>query len=106
EIQDWVMERQLRQIAGVADVVSWGGFQKLYEVQVDPTRLKAFGVTLHQVFEALSRSNANSGGNFLRHGSEEMVIRGLGYLARAEDIGNVVVAARNGTPLLVRDLAR
>jgi cobalt-zinc-cadmium resistance protein CzcA len=106
ELQDWVLERQLRQVPGVADVVSFGGFQRQLQVEVDPARLKAHGVTLHQVYDALQRSNANAGGNYLRRGSEELVIRGLGYLGSADDIRNVVVAARAGTPLTVGDVAR
>ncbi len=106
EIQDWTLERQLRQVPGVADVVSFGGFQKQFQVEVDPAKLKGHGVTLHQVFDALQRSNANAGGNYLRHGPEEMVIRGIGYLGSADDIRDVVVAARSGTPLTVGDLAR
>ncbi|BDG04683.1 efflux RND transporter permease subunit [Anaeromyxobacter oryzae] len=106
ELQDWVLERQLRHVAGVADVVSFGGYQKQFQVEVDPARLKGQGVSLRQVFEALQRSNANAGGNYLRHGAEEMVIRGIGYLGSADDLRNVVVAARSGTPLTVGDVAR
>ncbi|HEX9050544.1 MAG TPA: CusA/CzcA family heavy metal efflux RND transporter [Anaeromyxobacter sp.] len=106
EIQDWVLERQFRQVPGVADVVSFGGFQKQFQVEVDPARLKGQGVTLRQVFDALSRSNANAGGNYLRRGPEELVIRGIGYLGSVDDVRNVVVAAKNGTPLTVGDLAR
>ncbi len=106
EVQDWVLERQFRQVPGVADVVSFGGYQKQFQVEVDPAALKAQGVHLGQVLDALSRSNANAGGNYLRRGPEELVIRGLGYLGSADDIRNVVVAARGGTPLTVGDLAR
>jgi len=106
ELQDWVLERHLRQVPGVADVVSFGGFQRQFQVEVDPARLKAHAVGLRQVFEALQRSNANAGGNYLTRGPEELVIRGLGYLGAADDVRNVVVAARGGTPLTVGDLAR
>jgi len=106
ELQDWVLERHFRQVPGVADVVSFGGFQRQFQAEVDPARLKAHGVGLHQVFEALQRSNANAGGNYLTRGPEELVIRGLGYLGSADDVRNVVVAARGGTPLTVGDLAR
>jgi len=106
EVQDWLLERQFRQVPGVADVVSFGGFQRQFQVEVDPARLKAHGVTLHQVYDALQKSNANAGGNYLRRGSEELVIRGLGYLGSLDDIRNVVVAARAGTPVTVGDLAR
>src|SRR5439155_1504280 len=94
ELEDWVMERHLKQVPGVADVVSFGGFVKQYQVQVDPQQLQARGVTLRQVFEALGRSNANAGGNYIEHGEEQYVVRGLGTLAGAEDIEQVVVAAR------------
>ncbi len=106
ELQDWVLERHFRQVPGVADVVSFGGYQRQFQVEVDPARLKAHGVGLSQVFEALRRSNANAGGNYLRRGPEELVIRGLGYLGSAEDVRDVVVTAKGGTPLTVGDLAR
>ncbi len=106
ELEDWVMERHLKQVPGVADVVSFGGFVKQYQVQVDPEQLQARGVTLHQVYEALGRSNANAGGNYIEHGEEQYVVRGLGTLAGAGDIEQVVVAARGGIPIRIRDLAR
>ncbi len=104
-LQDFVLERQLRQVDGVADVVSFGGFQKQYEVRVDPNKLKSFELNLPQVFDALKRSNGNAGGNYIQHGSEEMVIRGLGSLGSKDDIGNVVIASRGGTPLRIADVA-
>src|SRR3989449_2213830 len=106
EVQDWVMERHLKQVPGVADVVSFGGFVKQYQVQVDPQQLQARGVTLRQVFEALARSNANAGGNYIEHGDEQYVVRGLGTLSDAGDIEEVVVAAHGGTPIRIRDVAR
>src|SRR5213593_2108241 len=106
EVQDWVMERHLKQVPGVADVVSFGGFVKQYQAQVDPQQLQARGVTLRQVFEALARSNANAGGNYIEHGEEQYVVRGLGTLHDAADIEEVVVAARGGTPIRIRDVAR
>src|SRR5438876_6402877 len=106
ELEDWVMERHLKQVPGVADVVSFGGFVKQYQVQVDPEQLQARGVTLHQVYEALGRSNANAGGNYIEHGEGQYVVRGLGTLAGAGDIEQVVVAARGGIPIRICDLAR
>src|SRR5215470_4553338 len=106
EIEDWVMERHLKQVPGVADVVSYGGFVKQYQVQVDPQELRSHGIALRQVFDALGRSNANAGGNYIEHGEEQYVVRGLGTLASVEDIDNVVVAAHEGTPIRIRDLAR
>src|SRR6185295_17287070 len=106
EIEDWVMERHLKQVPGVADVVSYGGFVKQYQVQVDPVRLQARGIALGQVFDALGRSNANAGGNYIEHGEEQYIVRGLGALTGAEDVENVVIAAHGGTPIRIRDVAR
>jgi cobalt-zinc-cadmium resistance protein CzcA len=106
ELQDWVMERHLRQVPGVADVVSFGGFEKQYQVQVDPQKLQARDVSLQQVFAALARSNANAGGNYIRRGEQQYVVRGLGTLANAEDVERVVIATRGGTPIRVGDVAR
>src|SRR5690348_3068775 len=105
EIEDWVMERHLKQVPGVADVVSFGGFVKQYQVQVDPQQLQARGLALRQVFDALGRSNANAGGNYMGHGDEEYIGRALDTLAGSEDNQNVVVAARGGTPIRIRDVA-
>jgi heavy metal efflux system protein len=106
ELQDWVMERHLKQVPGVADVVSFGGFVKEFQVQVDPQQLQARGVTLQQVFQALARSNANAGGNYIEHGEEQYVVRGLGALADTGDIEQVVIAAHAGIPIRIRDVAR
>ncbi|HLY39033.1 MAG TPA: efflux RND transporter permease subunit, partial [Candidatus Binatia bacterium] len=106
ELEDWVMERHLKQVPGVADVVSYGGFVKQYQVQVDPLALQARGIPLRQVFDALARSNANAGGNYIEHGEEQYVVRGLGTLGGSEDIENVVVAAHGGFPIRIRDVAR
>jgi len=104
-IEDWVVERALRMAPGVADVVSRGGFIKRYEVNVDLARMRAAGVTLQQVFGALSRGNANAGGNYLEEGEQQYLIRGVGLLRTADEISSIVVAAHGGTPLLVRDIA-
>ena len=106
ELQDWVMERHLKQVPGVADVVSFGGFVKEYQVQVDPSRLQAHGITLRQVFEELARSNVNAGGNYIEHGEQQYVVRGLGTLGDVADIEEVVVAAHGGVPTRIRDVAR
>jgi cobalt-zinc-cadmium resistance protein CzcA len=104
-IEDWVVERSLRMAPGVADVVSRGGFIKQYEVNIDLARMRAAGITLQQVFTALSRGNANAGGNYLEEGEQQYLIRGVGLLKTADEIGSIVVAAHGGTPLLVRDIA-
>ena len=103
-LQDWVVSRNLKTISGVADVVSFGGFIKQYEVTVNTGQMKAYNVTLQQVFTALGRGNANAGGSFLEQGEQQYLIRGIGMLRSSDDIGDIVVAERNGTPLLIRDI--
>jgi heavy metal efflux system protein len=104
-IEDWVVERALKLAPGVADVVSRGGFIKQYQVNVDLARMKAYGVTLQQVLTALSRGNANAGGNYLEQGEQQYLIRGVGLLRSSNDVGSIVVAEHNGTPLLMHDIA-
>jgi cobalt-zinc-cadmium resistance protein CzcA len=105
-IEDWVVERALRMAPGVADVVSRGGFIKQYQVNVDLARMRADGVTLQQVFTALSRGNANAGGNYLEEGEQQYLIRGVGLLKSADDISSIVVAEHAGAPLLIRDIGQ
>lgn len=104
-IQDWVVERNLKLVPGVADVVSRGGYIKQYQVSPDLTRLKAQGVTLQQVFAALERGNMNAGGGYIEQGEQQFIIRGVGLLRSMDDIRRVVVAERNGVPVLVGDIA-
>jgi cobalt-zinc-cadmium resistance protein CzcA len=104
-LQDWVVSRRLKMIPGVADVVSFGGFIKQYEVTVNTTRMKSYNVTLQQVFTALGRGNANAGGSVLEQGEQQYLIRGIGMLRSGDDIGGIVVASHNGTPLLISDIA-
>ena len=104
-LQDWVVSRRLKMIPGVADIVSFGGFIKQYEVTVNTTRMKSYNVTLQQVFTALGRGNANAGGSFLEQGEQQYLIRGIGMLRSGDDIGDIVVAEHSGTPLLIRDIA-
>ena len=104
-IEDWVVERALRLSPGVADVVSRGGFIKQYQVSLNLARMKAYGVSLQQVFNALGRGNANAGGNYLEQGEQQYLIRGIGLLRSADDIGSIVIAEHTGTPLLIRDFA-
>ena len=105
-LEDWVVERNLRMVDGVADVVTMGGLIKQYEVNPDLARLKGLNLTLQQLVTALGRGNANAGGSYVEQGSQQYLIRGIGLLRSADDIGNIVVASRNGTPLLVKDIAQ
>ena len=104
-LQDWVVERTLRQVPGVADVVGMGGFIKQYEVQPDLQKLRAYKLTLQDLQNALGRGNANAGGSYVAQGTQQFAIRGIGLLHNADDIGQIVVTARGNTPVLVRDVA-
>ena len=105
-LQDWSIERALRQVPGVADVVAMGGFIKQYEVQPDLDKLRAYRLTFQNLLDALGRSNSNAGGSYVAQGAQQYAIRGIGLLQSADDIGRVVVAAKNGTAILVRDIAQ
>ena len=99
------MRPRLRMVPGVADVVSFGGSVKEYQVMVDPYALKKYGVTLDQVSQAVGANGANAGGGLLRRGDEALVVRSIGIYAHIDDIRNSVVAARGGRPILVSDVA-
>jgi cobalt-zinc-cadmium resistance protein CzcA len=103
-IEDWVVERQVKTVPGVADVVSRGGFIKQYQVVPDLTRLRAYGLTMQNIFTALQRGNANAGGGYIEQGPQQYLIRGIGLLRSAADIGNIVVAEHAGAPTLVKDI--
>ncbi len=104
--EDWVIERALRQVPGVADVIAMGGFIKQYEVQPDLDKLRANRLTFQNLLDALGRGNANAGGSYVAQGAQQYAIRGIGLLRSPEDIGNIVVSAKNGTPVLIRDIAQ
>jgi cobalt-zinc-cadmium resistance protein CzcA len=103
--QDWVVSKHLMRVAGVADVVNFGGFQKEFHVIADPARLRSNGVTLAQLSDAVARSNGATSGGYLPNGESELVVRGRGYLRGIADIENTSVSARDGTPVLVRNVA-
>jgi cobalt-zinc-cadmium resistance protein CzcA len=104
--QDWVVARQLRFVPGVADVVSLGGLVKQYEVRPDLARLRDYKITLSQLVAAVQRGNANAGGSYVEQGRQQYLIRGIGLFTGPEDIENVMVAERGGTPILVKQVAR
>ena len=101
----WTVVRALRQVPGVADIVPFGGYLKEAHVRADPGRLFAAGLTLADVEQALARSNINVGAGFLRHGDQELTVRGIGYLNTAEDIKRIVLKSKDGTPITVGDIA-
>jgi len=102
---DWLIRRELKQVPGVVDITTFGGTTRQYQVEPDPDKLLAYGVTLPQLITAIQNSNANAGGNYLSIGDQNVNVRSLGLLTSIADIGNVVVAEKNGTPVLVRDVA-
>ncbi|MDQ2987913.1 MAG: efflux RND transporter permease subunit, partial [Pseudomonadota bacterium] len=104
-LQDWVIRPGLRNVSGVADVVSFGGTVKEYQVRIDPQALKRYGLTMDQVSAALTANSANVGGGVLRRGDEALIIRGIGLFRSVDDIGRVIVSARAGRTVLVSDLA-
>jgi cobalt-zinc-cadmium resistance protein CzcA len=104
-IQDWTVSRYLKMTPGVADVVSFGGLIKQYEVNPDLTRLRYYGISLPQLFGALGRGNANAGGSYVEQGPQQYLVRGIGLLKSPDDIGGITIASRNGTPIRVRDVA-
>lgn len=105
-IQDWVVRRQLSGIEGVVEVNTWGGFLKQYEVAINPERLKAMQLSLTQVYDALSKNNSIAGGSYIEKTNESFFIRGEGLVKSLEDIGNIVVEVRAGTPLYIKDIAK
>jgi heavy metal efflux system protein len=104
-LEDWTVERHLKTVPGVADIVSMGGLIKQYEVNPDLGRLRHFNITLQQLLSALGRGNANAGGSYVDQGAQQYLIRGIGLLRSPEDIGNVVLSAQNGTFISVKDVA-
>jgi cobalt-zinc-cadmium resistance protein CzcA len=104
--QDWVVEKHLKRVQGVADVVSFGGFQKEWHVLADPARLRQSGLALKDLIDAVANSNGATSGGYLQFGESEFVVRGRGYLKNAADIEKTVVKAQNGTPTLVRNVAK
>tara|TARA_R110002111_G_scaffold234883_2_gene295971 strand:- start:10881 stop:13979 length:3099 start_codon:yes stop_codon:yes gene_type:complete len=104
-IQDWVIERELVSVPGVANVVSFGGEEKIYEIKINPTELANYDLSPLEVFEAVSKTNINVGGDVIERGSQAYVVRGVGLLESAEDIENILIEVRGSTPILVKHVA-
>ena len=103
-IEDWVVERQYKAVPGVADDSGLGGPTMQYQVLLDPARVASVGLSVPLIVNSLSENNSNAGGGFYSQGGQFYYVRGLGRLEKPEDIGNVVVAVHNGTPILVKDV--
>jgi heavy metal efflux system protein len=103
-LEDWVVEKKMRSVPGVVDVNPFGGLTKQYQVLIDPSKLKSYGLNLAQVFTALANGNANAGGSYVEHGTELYVVRGLGLVNNISDIQKIAVATVNGTPIHISDV--
>jgi cobalt-zinc-cadmium resistance protein CzcA len=105
-LQDWFVRKQLLGVKGVADVSSYGGYQKQFQVTLNPGKLLSAGVGINEVFDALNKENANTGGSYIEKGPQALFVRTEGLLTNAEEIGSVVVKlGDNGVPVLVKDVA-
>ncbi|MGH9906437.1 MAG: efflux RND transporter permease subunit, partial [Pyrinomonadaceae bacterium] len=104
-IQDWSVRRQLLGVPGVTEVNSFGGYEKQYQVRLDPAKLQSYGLSLRDVVAAVTQNNANVGGAYIEHGSEQYLLRGIGLVESPEDIGNIIVkTGKEGIPVYIRDL--
>jgi cobalt-zinc-cadmium resistance protein CzcA len=104
-MQDWVIDRQIRSVPGVADLVSFGGMTKTYEIRVDPGKLANLGITALDVYSAVQKSNINIGGDVIIENHQAYVVRGIGLLNDINEINNVIIQDVNGVPVLVKDVA-
>jgi cobalt-zinc-cadmium resistance protein CzcA len=104
-IQDWTVDRELRSVPGIADIVSFGGSVKSYEIRVNPQKLAGLGITPLDVYTAVSRSNINIGGDVIKKNAQAYIVRGIGLLNDINEIRNVFIANINGIPVLAKDVA-
>ena len=105
-MQDWIVRKQLSGTPGVAEVSGWGGYVKQYEVAINTDQLNASGVSVSEMFDALQRNNANTGGSYIEQNSNQYYIRGIGVVKNLEDVANITVKTVDGTPVKVGDVAK
>ncbi|WP_347170264.1 CusA/CzcA family heavy metal efflux RND transporter [Pseudomonas salmasensis] len=105
-IQDWIIKPQLRNVPGVAEINTIGGFAKEYQIAPDPKRLAAYNLTLNDLVTALERNNANVGAGYIERSGEQLLIRAPGQVASIDDIANIVITTSDGTPIRVRNVAQ
>src|SRR5689334_20489606 len=103
--QDWIVRPALRAVPGVAEVNSWGGQEKQYQVRIEPSRLVKHGLTFDQVIEAVERNNLNAGGGNIATSGSMLLVQGIGSVANSEQLAAIVVAAKDGVPIRLRDVA-
>lgn len=104
-LQDWTIARKIKSVAGVGNVVSYGGFVKQYQILLNPDKMKAYDLTLKEIVDAVKTNNLNAGGNFIEQGGEEIIIRGLGRITTIQDIEDIVLREYEGTPVNLRQIA-
>ncbi|MFT3946911.1 MAG: CusA/CzcA family heavy metal efflux RND transporter [Agriterribacter sp.] len=104
-IQNWTIDRELRRVPGVADIVAFGGQEKIYEISVNPVKLQQYDLTPLELYDAIGKSNLNVGGDVIEKNGQAYVVRGIGLLDNIKDIENTIVDIFNGNPLLVKDVA-
>lgn len=105
-LQNWVIDRELRKVPGVADVVAFGGQEKIYELSVDPQKLKQYDISALEVYEAVSISNLNVGGDVIEKNGQAFVVRGIGLIDDIHDLEHTILTQYNGNPLMVKDVAK
>ncbi len=106
ELEDWVVEPRFLQVPGVADVTPFGGLIKQYQIQIDPSGLSKYGLSINQIADAVRANNSNAGGAMLDNAQQSMVVRGVGLIQNAADIENVVVTEAKGVPVFVKDIGK
>ena len=104
-IQDWLIEREIVSVPGIADVVSFGGEEKIYEIKINPQALESYNLSPLDVHEAVANTNINVGGDVIERGPQAYVVRGIGLLEKIEDIENIIIEVRDDAPLLVKHVA-
>jgi cobalt-zinc-cadmium resistance protein CzcA len=105
DLQEWVVKPQLRSVPGVSEINTWGGESRQYQIKVDPTLLQSYGLTLQDVAMRVAENNRNFGGGYIEHDAEQYILRGEGRAGSAADLGNIVLVANQGTPVLLHDVA-
>jgi heavy metal efflux system protein len=104
--QDWTLRYALRSVPGVSEVNAWGGQSKQYAIELDPVALRRYGITVHDVVQRVADNNTNFGGGYIEHAEEQYTVRGIGRFSSPADLQNVVVLAREGVPVMLRDISR
>src|SRR5215469_10031138 len=104
EVEDWLLEKQLKTVPGVIDVTGFGGLTKQYQVDVDPQRLNYYGIPLSQLIAAIQNSNTNAGGNYLTVGEQAFDVRGIGFIKKTDDISDIVLSQNKAVPTKVSNV--